>query len=114
MVALLFLDWLNTPADRTWIDIGCGSGGLTHQIAVRCSPSKLLGIDFSGGFVESAKTQVPSADFSVESAAELELPDRSMDLAVSGLVLNFVPDSGKAVSEMARIVRPGGTVASYV
>lgn len=82
MVALLFLDWLNTPADRTWIDIGCGSGGLTHQIAVRCSPSKLLGIDFSGGFVESAKTQVPSADFSVESAAELELPDRSMDLAV--------------------------------
>ena len=114
MVALLFLDWLDNPADRTWIDIGCGSGGLTHQIAVRCSPSKLLGIDFSGGFVESAKTQVPSADFSVESAAELELPDRSMDLAVSGLVLNFVPDSGKVISEMARIVRPGGTVASYV
>ena len=113
-VAPLFLDWLDAPAGNAWVDIGCGSGGLTHQIAVRCSPSQLLGIDSSDGFVESAKEQVPTAEFRVGSAAELHLPDRSMDLAVSGLVLNFVPDGGKVISEMARIVRPGGTVASYV
>ena len=102
-VAPLFLDWLDAPAEKAWVDIGCGSGGITHQIAVRCSPSRILGIDSSDGFLESAKALVPSADFRVGSAVELELPDRSMDLAVSGLVLNFVPDSGKVISEMARI-----------
>jgi trans-aconitate methyltransferase len=113
-VAPLFLDWVDAPSEKTWVDIGCGSGGLTHQIAVRCSPSQLLGIDPSDGFVESAKALVPSADFRVGSAVGLELPDGSVDLVVSGLVLNFVPDSGKMISEMARIVHPGGTVASYV
>jgi ubiquinone/menaquinone biosynthesis C-methylase UbiE len=42
------------------------------------------------------------------------LPDNSIDLAVSGLVLNFVPDKPKAISEMVRIVRPDGSVALYV
>jgi ubiquinone/menaquinone biosynthesis C-methylase UbiE len=64
--------------------------------------------------LEAAKRQVPSAEFRVGSAVELEIPDSSLDFAVCGLVLNFVPDSGKVISEMARIVRPGGTVASYV
>ena len=113
-VAPLFLDWLDAPAEQSWVDIGCGSGVLTHQIAATCSPSQLLGIDSSEGFVESAKGQVPSAEFRVGSAVELEIPDNSLDHAVCGLELNFVPDSGKAISEMSRIVRPGGTVASYV
>jgi SAM-dependent methyltransferase len=37
-----------------------------------------------------------------------------MDVAVSGLVLNFVPDHGSMTREMARITRPGGSVAAYV
>lgn len=113
-VAPLFLDWLDAPAHKDWVDIGCGTGELTHQIATTCSPSQLMGIDPSEGFIASAKGRVPSADFSVGSAVELELPDSSLDFAVSGLVLNFVPDSQKVISEMVRVVRPGGTVASYV
>ena len=113
-VAPLFLNWLDAPAENSWVDIGCVSGGLTQQIATNCSPSQLLGIDSSEGFLETAKRQVPSAEFRVGSAIELEIPDSSLDFAVCGLVLNFVPDSGKVISEMARIVRPGGTVASYV
>ena len=113
-VAPLFLNWLDAPAEESWVDVGCGTGGLTHQITTMCSPSRLLGIDSSEGFVESAKERVPSAEFRVGSAVELEIPDNSLDHAVCGLVLNFVPDSAKAISEMARIVRPGGTVASYV
>ena len=73
-----------------------------------------MGIDPSDGFVESAKASVPSGDFRVGSAVELDLPDRSLGLAVSGLGLNFGLDSGKVISKMARIVRPGETVASYV
>ena len=113
-VAPLFLNWLDAPAENSWVDIGCVSGGLTQQIATNCSPSQLFGIDSSEGFLEADKRQVPSAEFRVGSAVELETPDSSLDFAVCGLVLNFVPDSGKVISEMARIVRPGGTVASYV
>ncbi|MAF37704.1 MAG: hypothetical protein CL696_02285 [Chloroflexi bacterium] len=54
-VAPLFLDWLDAPTEKTWIDIECGSGGLTHQIEVKFSPSQLMCIDPSDGFVESAK-----------------------------------------------------------
>ena len=113
-VAPLFLNWLGAPARKSWIDIGCGTGELTYQIATTCSPSQLMGIDSSEGFVASAKEYVPKADFKAGNAVELEIPDSSLDLAVCGLVLNFIPDQQKAVSEMARIVRPGGTVASYV
>ena len=113
-VAPLFLSWLNAPGGKSWIDIGCGTGELTYQIAATCSPAKILGIDSSEGFITSVRERVPSADFSVGNAVGLDLPDRSMDLAVCGLVLNFIPDKQKAVSEMARIVRPGGTVALYV
>ncbi|MBC8281555.1 MAG: methyltransferase domain-containing protein [Chloroflexi bacterium] len=113
-VAPLFLEWLGAPTAKSWIDVGCGSGGLAHQVATICSPSSLLGIDPSEGFVESAKKQVPSGDFRVGSGIDLEFADGSLDYAVSGLVLNFVPDSAKMIDEMVRIVKPGGTVASYV
>ena len=112
--APLFLNWLDAPAENSWVYMGCGSDGLTHQIATNCSPSQLLGIDSPEGFLKAAKGQVPSAEFRVGSAVKLEIPDSSMDFAVCGLVLNFVPAGGKVISEMAHIVRPGGTVASYV
>ena len=47
-------------------------------------------------------------------AQNIDLPDDAVDYAVSGLLLNFIPDKAKALSEMARIVRPEGTVALYV
>jgi SAM-dependent methyltransferase len=48
------------------------------------------------------------------SAAEIPLDDGTVDVTVSGLVLNFVPNGRAAVSEMARVTAPGGTIAAYV
>ena len=52
--------------------------------------------------------------FEPGDAQALPLADRAVDVAVSGLALNFVPDPPRAVREMERVVRPGGTVALYL
>ncbi|HEX9439300.1 MAG TPA: methyltransferase domain-containing protein, partial [Roseiflexaceae bacterium] len=54
------------------------------------------------------------ARFEVADARALPFETATYDAAVSGLVLNFIPDQPKAVAEMARVTRPGGTVAAYV
>ena len=113
-VAPLFIDWLNAEQAKSWADIGCGTGILSSQISAKCEPGYLVGIDMSATFIEHASAAVPSAEFRAGDAANVDLTEASFDYAVSGLVLNFVPDKPKALSEMARIVRPGGTVGLYV
>jgi len=113
-VAPLFLQWLDAPTDSSWIDIGCGTGGLTELIATTCNPSSILGVDMAEGFIEVARTRVKNAEFRVGSADDLEILGDSIDYAVSGLVLNFVPDPQAVLAEMVRVVRPGGSIALYV
>jgi SAM-dependent methyltransferase len=113
-VAPLFLQWLDAPTDSSWVDIGCGTGGLTELIARTCKPSSVLGVDTAEGFIEVARSRVKNAEFRVGSADNLGLPNDSIDYAVSGLVLNFVPDPNAAIEEMVSVVRPGGSVALYV
>jgi trans-aconitate methyltransferase len=113
-VAPLFLRWLDAPQGKAWLDIGCGTGGLTEQIASSCEAASIIGVDSAAGFLDIARERVKSADFRIGSALNLELPADAVDYAVSGLVLNFVPDAQAALAEMVRVVRPGGTVALYV
>jgi SAM-dependent methyltransferase len=115
-VAPEFLGWLSVPAGREWLDVGCGTGALTQTILDHASPKSVKGIDASPGFLEFARTQVrdPKASFEVGDARSLPVGDASVDAAVSGLVLNFVPEPARMASEMARALRPGGTVAVYV
>ena len=54
------------------------------------------------------------AQFRVGNAMALTVADSTFDVAVSGLVLNFIPDQTKAMSEMRRAVRHGGMIAAYV
>jgi ubiquinone/menaquinone biosynthesis C-methylase UbiE len=95
--------------------VGCGTGSLTRTILEEAAPSEVVGIDASEGFVTRAQrgTRASIAAFQIGDAQQLPLSDASFDVAVAGLVLNFVLDSAKAVAEMRRVVRPGGTVAAY-
>lgn len=113
-IAPLFLDWLDASHGKDWADIGCGTGVLSSLIAGSCKPSRLVGIDTSAAFVEQAARAVPSGEFREGNAANIDFPNGQFDYAVSGLMLNFVADKAKALSEMARIVRPGGSVGLYV
>ena len=113
--APLFLSWLNVPAGKTWVDVGCGTGALSAAILDRCSPASLVGVEPSEGFLELAVQNLGSrARVLSGSAGKMPLPDRACDVVVSGLVLNFVPDLPAALAEMIRVASPGGTIAAYV
>ncbi len=116
LVARDFLDWLDAPPGKRWLDLGCGTGALSQTILDRAMPSHVTGVDQSDGFVAYARQQVCDrrAEFRVGDAQALPVRDGQYDAAVSGLVLNFVPDRRKALSEMKRAVRPGDIIAIYV
>lgn len=116
LVARAFLKWLAVPAGMDWLDIGCGTGALTQTILDHGSPKLVKGVDGSPGFIEYAKARVTSgrASFEVGDAQSLPIDTASVDAAVAGLVLNFVPQPLRAVTEMARVVRPGAVVGAYV
>lgn len=114
-VAPRFLDWLAIPAGRRWLDIGCGTGALCAAIAERCTPASLAGVEPSEGFLATARKNLGSrAALHRGSAAEIPLADASVDVVVSALVLNFVPDPRTALAEMKRVAAAGGTIAAYV
>jgi SAM-dependent methyltransferase len=115
-VAREFLGWLAAPPGRRWLDVGCGTGALAETVLALAAPSEVVGIDPSPAYVAFARGRVanPRARFDVGDARALRAPTAAFDAVVSGLVLNFVPEPDRAVSEMARVARPGGVVAAYV
>ncbi|MEO8256522.1 MAG: methyltransferase domain-containing protein [Acidobacteriota bacterium] len=115
LVAPPFLSWLNVPPGRRWLDVGCGTGALCAAIIDRCFPSAVAGIEPSEGFLEAATGNLAGrASLSQGDATAIPLGEASVDVVVSGLVLNFVPDPRAAVLEMARVTGQDGTIAAYV
>ena len=114
-VAPSFLSWLGIPAGRRWLDVGCGTGALCAAIVDRCAPASVAGVEPSEGFLKTAKENLAGrAAFHQGSATAIPLGDASVDVVVSGLVLNFVPDPRAALAEMMRVMDKGGTIAAYV
>src|SRR5688572_27998624 len=99
LVAREFIDWLGVPKGRAWLDVGCGTGALTSTVLQIADPSKVKGLDRSEGFVAYARAKITDkrADFEVADAQALPVEDKSYDVAVSGLVLNFVPQPEKMI-----------------
>ncbi|MEP7060912.1 MAG: methyltransferase domain-containing protein [Betaproteobacteria bacterium] len=115
LVAREFLDWLNMPASLRWLEVGCGTGALTAAIHDTWKPAHLTGIDPSEGFLAKARARLgDNAAFSVANALDIPVPNADVDVVVSGLVLNFVPDTALGLAEMRRTLVPGGTIAAYV
>ena len=116
LVAREFLSWLDVPPGARWLDVGCGTGALTQTILELASPHAVKGVDPSEGFVQFTQAHItdPRASFIVGDAQALPAEDNAYDAVVAGLVLNFVPDTGRALSEMARVAKPGSKVGVYV
>ena len=112
----IFLDWLAPPPGLRWIDIGCGSGAFTKLLIERCAPAEVQGIDPSEAQLSFARARCVGQTVRFHRGDALALPfgEDNFDAAVMALVIFFVPDPTKAIAEMARVVRPGGTVATYV
>ena len=115
LVAELFIDWLSLPAGLRWLDVGCGSGALSEAVINKGNPQEVLAIDQSEGFVSSAQQRLGNfAKCKVGNALSLPLEDVSVNVTVSGLVLNFLSEPETALAEMKRVTKRGGTVAVYV
>ena len=110
-----FLRWLEPPPGWRWVDVGCGNGAFTEMLVDRCAPVAVQGIDPSIEQIAFARERLGggSAQFDVGDAMALPCADASFDAAVMALVIFFVPDPAKSVAEMARVVRPGGSVSAY-
>jgi SAM-dependent methyltransferase len=110
-----FLQWLSPPPSWRWADVGCGNGAFTELLIERCAPIEVQGIDPSQEQLAYARSRLASglAQFQAGDAMALPYADGAFDAAVMALVIFFVPDPAKSVAEMARVVRPGGSVSTY-
>ncbi|QRY68285.1 class I SAM-dependent methyltransferase [Ensifer sp. PDNC004] len=115
-LAPLFIDFAGVTDGERVLDVGCGTGSLTFALPRAADVSEITAIDFSPVFVEATIKANSDPRIKVQQADACALPfaDASFDRALALLVLHFVPEAGKAVAEMRRVVRPGGVVAAAV
>ncbi|MEQ1882962.1 MAG: methyltransferase domain-containing protein [Burkholderiales bacterium] len=111
-----YLDFAGVRDGQRILDVGTGTGAVALTIEARTGSAEIVGIDPSEAFLAAGKKQATSGRirFEVGDAQALGLPDASFDQTLSLLVLNFVNNPEKAITEMRRVTRPGGTVSSCV
>ncbi len=111
------VDWLNIPHGGIALDVGSGPGSVTASLARAAGPDGLaLGVDISEPMLARAVRAEagPQVGFLRADAQRLPLRDQTVDAVVSIAVLQLIPDPAAALSEIARVLRPGGRLAVMV
>lgn len=93
-------------------DVGCGPGALTGELVARVGAAAVAAVDPAPQFVAACRGRNPGADVRVGVAERLPWPDGRFDATLAALVIGFMSDPDRGVREMARVTRPGGTVAA--
>lgn len=99
-----FFKLVPEPGERT-IEIGCGEGRVTRDLAAR--GHRTVGVDASPSLVEAARDADPDGEYVVSDAASLPFEEESFDLAVAYNSLMDIDDMSGAVNEAWRVLRPG-------
>lgn len=110
-LAPVFADFAGVAAGQRVLDVGCGSGVLTEELARRLGADHVAGADPSP-LLEATAQRVPGADLKQASAESLPWPDTSFDAALAQLVVHFMDDPAAGAAEMRRVTRPEGVVAA--
>ena len=103
---------------RDLLDVGCGPGTITLDLASRVAPGSVLGVDPSEAVVAEARALADSAGpggadvrFDTGSVYALDLADESFDIVHAHQVLQHLTDPVGALREMRRVLRPDGVLA---
>jgi len=98
------------PGSRV-LDVATGTGDLAVELAGRVAPGgEVVGMDFSEGMLELARKKAPALRFEQGDAQALAYPDDAFDAATVGFGARNFGDLQLGISEMARVVKPGGRV----
>ncbi|MEA2310698.1 MAG: hypothetical protein QOE28_666 [Solirubrobacteraceae bacterium] len=100
------------PGRGSMLDIGCGPGALTAELAERVGAENVSAIDPEEHFLDACRARVPGVDARRGLAEDLPYDDGEFAAALSQLVLHFSEEPERAAEEMVRVVRPGGVVAA--
>ena len=98
------------PDDRV-LECACGTGAISVAIAPVCA--RLVATDYSEGMLSQARKKLAThSNVTVEQAdiTALSYATDSFDVAVAGNVIHLLPDPAQALRELARVVKPGGTI----
>jgi ubiquinone/menaquinone biosynthesis C-methylase UbiE len=102
-------------AGQRLLDVGCGGGTITTDLATLVAPGEVVGVDVSAEIVERARAHAAqagvTADFQVGDVYRLAFPDASFDVVHAHQLLQHLTDPVAAIREMRRVTRPGGIVA---
>jgi demethylmenaquinone methyltransferase/2-methoxy-6-polyprenyl-1,4-benzoquinol methylase len=97
------------PSGGIALDIACGTGRLTLELRERVGPrGRVVGLDFSDRMLAVARAVAPSIDWVHGDAANLPFADASFDVATTAFGLRNLAFPEQGMSEMRRVVRPGG------
>src|SRR6478752_6406761 len=102
---------------QTVLDVGCGPGTITADIAALVAPGRVTAVDTSTGVLDraaeaAAERGVDNVGFTTADVHCLDFPDDSFDVVHAHQVLQHVGDPVQALREMRRVCRPGGVVAA--
>ena len=102
------------PRRPTVVDIGCSTGYLLRDVRSALPGASLIGVDLVAAGLRKAHENVPDARLLQADACALPLDDASVDAAVSANLLEHVLDDVRALSEIRRVLRPGGRAVVVV
>lgn len=100
--------------DATIVDLGCSTGYLLEEIRASHPRATLIGIDLVASGLRKAHALVPDARLLQADACDLPLASASVDVVVSANLLEHIPDDGRALTEIARVLRSGGRAVIVV
>eukprot|EP00668_Euglena_longa_P001476 GGOE01001753.1.p1 GENE.GGOE01001753.1~~GGOE01001753.1.p1 ORF type:complete len:480 (+),score=119.09 GGOE01001753.1:38-1441(+) len=108
-------DWSGAKGPRTILDVGCGIGGTSRQLAERLPAAQVTGITLSPKQVERGmelvkERGIKNCELKVMDALKMDFPDNSFDLVWGCESGEHMPDKKKYVEEMVRVLKPGGTL----
>jgi SAM-dependent methyltransferase len=111
-LAVALADAAGVGSGQRVLDVGCGPGGLTRELAGRVGAGQVAAIDPAPQFAAACRKRNPGVDVRDGVAEQLPWPDDEFDTTLCSLVIGFMRDPDRGVREMARVTRPGGTVAA--